>query len=138
MEEATSASAARSFWMFFAKTAAVLPLVAIFLALVLPDAGQIVGQIKSELYRPLVKVRKNLQKELKREQAKLYFLSFVQNPAALYKTSEIEEREDKLSNAIRDMELAIGLLEMHGADKQVLRRYYSRLEKLNAGAKGQK
>lgn len=32
--------------------------------------------------------------------------------------------------AIRETELAIGLLEMHGADKQVIQRYSDRVNKL--------
>jgi hypothetical protein len=71
-------------------------------------------------------------KALRQEQTKLYILGLIQNPAALYKASEAEERAGKLKNAIRDMELAIGLLEKHNADKQVLTRYYGRLEKLVA------
>lgn len=61
---------------------------------------------------------------------KLVLLSFVQNPQALLKVSEIEEAEGKLDNAIRETELAIGLLEMHGADKQVIQKYYDRVNKL--------
>jgi hypothetical protein len=72
---------------------------------------------------------------VKDERNKLYALNFVQNPAALYKASEIEERNGKLSNAIRNMELAIGLMEMNGADKQVIKRYNDRLDKLNIADK---
>ena len=68
---------------------------------------------------------------LKEEKTKLYALSFIQNPAVLYKVSEIEEHNGKLGNAIRAMELAIGLLEMHGAEKHVIKRYQDRLEKLS-------
>lgn len=62
--------------------------------------------------------------------SKLILLSFVQNPQALLKISEIEETEGKLDNAIRETELAIGLLEMHGADKQVIKKYSDRVNKL--------
>ena len=71
-------------------------------------------------------------RNFRKEQTKLYLLGLVQNPAALYKASEAEERDGKLKNAIRDMELAIGLLEMHNADKQVIKRYYGRLDQLKA------
>ena len=66
----------------------------------------------------------------KNERTKLYILSLVQNPAVLFKTSEIAEREGALDSAIRDIELAIGLLELHGADKQVIKRYNARLDML--------
>lgn len=133
MEEAKPANAS-SFWPFVAKTAAVLFLVAIFLDFVLPDFGQ----IKAGLYSDVGRVQEKLAKNLKSERGKLYILSFIQNPMALYKSSEVAEREGHLDSAIRDMELAIGLLEMHNADKQVIKRYNGRLEKLQADAKTRK
>lgn len=71
-------------------------------------------------------------KRLETPKTKLYLLSFVQNPQALYKISEMDEAEGKIDNAIREIELAIGLLEMHGADKQVIQRYNDRLTKLKS------
>lgn len=61
---------------------------------------------------------------------KIYLLSLVQNPEALYMTSEFWEEEKKYPNAVRDIRLAIGLLEMHHADLTVLKRYNDRLEVL--------
>ena len=61
---------------------------------------------------------------------KIYALSFVQNPEALYMSSEYWEGEKKYENAIRDMRLAVGLLEMHNANSNVLKRYRDRLESL--------
>lgn len=61
---------------------------------------------------------------------KIYVLSFIQNPEALYMASEHWEEQKKYENAIRDMRLAIGLLEMHHADASVLKRYRDRLEAL--------
>jgi hypothetical protein len=58
---------------------------------------------------------------------KTYALSFVQNPEALYMTSEYWEEQRKYDNAIRDMRLAIGILEMHTADASVIKRYHDRL-----------
>ena len=109
-----------SIWPFVAKTAAVFALTVVFLDFVLADFRE---------------VKRVLENNFKTEQAKLYILSFVQNPAALYKTSEIKEKEGKLERATLEMELAIGLLEMHNADKQVINRYYARLEKLQAEVK---
>ena len=54
---------------------------------------------------------------------------------SLYKASQVAEREGRIDSAIRQIELAIGLLEMHSADKGVLGRYYSRLEGLQAFVK---
>ena len=69
-------------------------------------------------------------KGLETPKSKLILASFVQNPRALLKISEIEEAEGKFDNARREMELAIGLLEMHGADKQVIQKYSDRLNNL--------
>lgn len=71
-------------------------------------------------------------KRLETPKAKLVLLSFIQNPQALLKISEIEEAEGKIDNSIREAELAIGLLEMHGADKQVIQKYSDRVNKLKA------
>ena len=100
---------------FTLKFAIVLALLGVSLGFVLPDFSAIKAGIK-----------KNFQDE----RARLYVLSFIQNPAALHKTAEIEARNGKIDNAMRNMELAIGLLEMHGADKQVIKRYADRLEEL--------
>ncbi len=69
-------------------------------------------------------------KKVLSERNKIYLLGFVQNPAALYMNSEAAEKQGFLDSAKRDMELAIGLLELHGADKQVLKRYNDRLAEL--------
>lgn len=61
---------------------------------------------------------------------KLYLLSFVGNPEALYMASEHWQEQKKYDNAIRDMRLAIGLLEMHNADPKTIERYKSRLAEL--------
>ena len=66
------------------------------------------------------------------ERTKLYLLGIVQNPAVLYMTSELAERNGFLDSAKRDMELAVGLVELHSADKRAAKRYYDRLEMLNA------
>ena len=44
--------------------------------------------------------------------------------------SETDESKGNLPNAIRDMEVAIGLLEMHGASLDVLEIYQNRLQAL--------
>ena len=46
--------------------------------------------------------------------------------------SETDESKGNLPNAIRDMEVAIGLLEMHGANNQTIKRYSDRLAMLKA------
>lgn len=78
---------------------------------------------------------KSVNKSLKNEKTKVLLGSFIQNPAALYLASEIDEKDEKFDNAIMEIELAIGLLEMHNASEQVVRRYSNRLITLKAQQK---
>jgi hypothetical protein len=119
-----------SFWYFFAKTAAVLFLFAVFLYEVTPDLSGAGDEAMSSV--------SIVSKLVKNERVRLYALGLIQNPAALYKASEVAEREGSMDVATRDMQLAIGLLELHNADKQVLKRYINRLEKIQAVAVEQK
>lgn len=134
MEENKSGNSIRSFWMFVAKAIVITILLALFLDAFIPDFSQ----IREDLSQQKAALKVKVANAMKDERAKLYALSFVQNPAALRKTSEIAERDGKLDNAMRDMELAIGLLEMHNADKQVIKRYNDRLDKLKVVAKTKK
>lgn len=134
MEAKKTDSSFRAFWLFSAKAVVVVLLLGLLLDAFLPDFSE----VRSDFTQGKASFKAWYEKNFKNERAKLYILSFVQNPAALYKTSEIEESAGRLDNAMRDVELAIGLLEMHGADKQVTRRYNERLEKLKAAAKSKK
>lgn len=134
MEEKKTGNSIRSFWMFTAKAVVITILLALFLDAFIPD----VSHIREDWSKQKAALKVKVAKALKDERTKLYVLSFIQNPAALYKTSEIAERDSRLDSATRDMELAIGLLEMHGADKLVVKRYNDRLDKLKVAAKAKK
>ncbi len=69
-------------------------------------------------------------KGLETDQNKYIALTLIQNPRILWKMSETDESKGNLPNAIRDMEVAIGLLEMHGACLEVLQTYQNRLQAL--------
>jgi len=56
--------------------------------------------------------------------------SFIQNPEALWMMAEEHEGKGKLDSAIRDIRLAIGLLELNSSPKDVVARYKSRLNEL--------
>lgn len=101
---------------FAMKTAIVLVLILVLANFLLPDLSEL--------------------KRLETPKSKLVLLSFVQNPQALLKISEIEEAEGKIDNSIRETELAIGLLEMHGADRQVIQKYSDRVNELKAKKNG--
>lgn len=69
-------------------------------------------------------------KGLETDQNKYIALTLIQNPRILWKMSEADESKGNLPNAIRDMEVAIGLLEMHGARLEILQIYQNRLQAL--------
>jgi hypothetical protein len=69
-------------------------------------------------------------KGLETDQNKYIALTLIQNPRILWEMSETDESKGNLPNAIRDMEVAIGLLEMHGARLEVLQTYQNRLQAL--------
>lgn len=69
--------------------------------------------------------------ELQRDKTRIRFTGLVtNNPAVHYKISLLEEEKGNLGGAIEEIELAIGLLEMHSADKSVRDRYARRLDEL--------
>jgi hypothetical protein len=77
-------------------------------------------------------VSDSINRALSKEKNKVLLMSFIQNPGSLYRAAAIDERDGKLDNAIMEMEAAIGLLEMHGADTKVVHRYYAKLSDLKA------
>jgi hypothetical protein len=64
------------------------------------------------------------------DEAKIFLLSFVQNPEGLKKISEYYEKKGDFKKAIISMELAIGLMELHNANIAYLSSYKKRLNKL--------
>lgn len=72
----------------------------------------------------------SMKKAAKDEKTRVALMSFIQNPAALYRASEIDEKAGKLDDAVMEMQLAIGLLEMHNANQLVIKRYATRLDQL--------
>ncbi len=63
-------------------------------------------------------------RKLETDQNKLIVLSLIQNPRVLWKLSEANENKGKIDNAIRDMELAIGLLEILKNTKKIGKLFY--------------
>lgn len=119
-----TSTASQAFLLFTSKLLIFLVLIGIFSVAMLPDLDEVNYYVNE--------VKHSLTKTFKEEKTKVLMLSFIQNPDALYKLSEIEERKGSIHSAIRDIELAIGLLEMHGADKQITKRYSDRARKLKA------
>lgn len=112
-EQATSLTT--QFILFSAKAMIVFVLFIVTIVVFLPDFTALAYSIK---------------KSAKDEKTRLVLMSFIQNPAALYRASEVDEKAGKFSSAIMGMELAIGLLEMHNANQLVIKRYETRLKQL--------
>lgn len=93
-----------------------------FLNFILPDFSEIENYSSS-------KIRK-LADNLEAPHNRFYLLGLINNPEAFYKSSEVHESRNKIDKAIRDIELAIGLLEMNGANSNVIERYQQRLSGL--------
>ena len=77
----------------------------------------------------------SIKKSAKDEKTRVLLTSFIQNPAALYRAAEIDEKGGNLNDAAIEMQLAIGLLEMHNANQLVINRYTTRLDHLNSQLK---
>ena len=66
-------------------------------------------------------------KKLETDQNKYIALSFIQNPRVLLELSKNHQDKGKIDKAIRDVTVAIGLLELHNANKETMQIYNSRL-----------
>jgi len=66
------------------------------------------------------------------EKNAIILLGLIQNPAALEKASIISEQKGHIDKAVVEMELAIGLLELHSASPAILARYNNRLKHLQS------
>lgn len=76
-------------------------------------------------------MRTKLRAALSDEKTRLQLKGLLTtNPAVHYRVSLIEERKGNLAAAIEDIELALGLLEMHGADRATKEKYTARLQVL--------
>ena len=82
----------------------------------LPNAHEISAKVKNELRKDENRIRlKGL---------------FTTNPAVHMKVSYLKEQAGDIKGAVMEIELAIGLLELHSADKAVISRYQARLDEL--------
>lgn len=102
---------------FALKVAVGLSLFIVFINIVLPDFSAL---------------NKSISNALGKEKNKIILLSFIQNPVALYKLSEFDEKDGKTAKAIQEVELAIGLLEMHGASSATISKYQERISYLKS------
>ncbi len=87
------------------KSVVILGLIYFFIKMALPDFRSIGKSIEHSLSKP-----KN----------QIILLSLIDNPVALLKMAEIDIQEKKYDKAILQIELAIGLAEMHGGNKEFI------------------
>jgi len=72
-----------------------------------------------------------LRAELKDDKTQIRLKGLlITNPAVNYRVSEIEEKDGNLVAAIDEIYLALGLLELHGADRATKEKYAVRLRDL--------
>ena len=73
----------------------------------------------------------SVQNEVRKDQNKLRLTGlFTTNPAVHMKVSYLREEAGDIKGAMMEIELAIGLLELHSAERAVRSRYEARLEEL--------
>ena len=103
---------------------------AIVFLLIVIASGYILQEVQSWKYSLMSYLPKEMN-YIPKEKNRVILLSFIQNPAALDKLSTLDEKDGNLENAVAELELAIGLLEMHGARQEVIGRYKAKLRELN-------
>jgi hypothetical protein len=76
-------------------------------------------------------VRTKLRAALKDEKTRVRLKGLLtNNPAVHYRVATIEEAKGNFEAAIEEIELALGLLELHATDRATQAKYQSRLQEL--------
>jgi hypothetical protein len=89
-----------------------LGIVLILIDIFIPDIRGILGNIQ------------------KNEKVSLLLYSFVQNPEALYQASLLDSNVGNNKKALMEINLAIGLLEMHNSQSRFMKKYLARKKEL--------
>ncbi len=127
-EQALPAQPARGthYASFMAKVAIVT--VAVALGITYVADAILESVVNTMTLQPLMeKVRKAARDEKTR--VRLTGL-LTHNPAVHYRVAAIEEAKGDLEAAIQEIELALGLLELHAADRAAQEKYRTRLQEL--------
>ena len=84
-----------------------------------------------DIKQSLRDVKQSLRKEFRSEVTRIRLIGFfTTNPAVHMRESQIAERKGNIADAIDEIELALGLLELHSTDKEAKQRYLTRLAEL--------
>ena len=109
---------------FSVKAVILVFLISLGLKWVTPGFRDAIGERTSKLAR-----------ELARDETRIILTGFfVSNPAVHWKISEFREKQFDYKRAQEEMELALGLFDLHRGDPEARQRYTRRLEELKKSA----
>ena len=109
---------------FSVKAAILVFLISLGLKWVTPGFREALGEKAGKLAR-----------ELARDETRIILTGFfVSNPAVHWKISEFREKQFDYKRAQEEMELALGLFELHRGEPEARLRYIRRLEELKKAA----
>jgi len=111
-----AASAFSGLLAFTIRALMVMIVVAIGFAVVLPDTRD---------------MTQALRRELRREETRIRLTGLLTtNPYVHMRVSQIKEKAGNIQGALDEIELAIGLFELHASDRQARQRYVARRDEL--------
>ncbi len=120
------ASSAESY-MGFAIKVAIVTVAFVVGAAFMADA-LLEALVNTERLQPL---KERIRKATRDERTRIRLKGLLTtNPAVHYRVAAIEEAKGNFAAASEEIELALGLLELHGADRQTKERYLARLQEL--------
>jgi hypothetical protein len=83
-------------------------------------------------------IKEGIRKAARDEKTRVRLTGLLtHNPAVHYRVAAIEEAKGNLEAAIEEIELAVGLLELHAADRAAQEKYRTRLQELKRKQAGQ-
>ena len=133
-EENTSASLQPAFWQRYTDFTVKLMLLTVVVSLGITYAADSIFNSFMDTVATqfnMTPLRDKLRATLSDEKTRVRLKGLLTtNPAVHYRVAAIEERDGNVVAAIEDIELALGLLEMHGADRATKEKYTSRLQEL--------
>lgn len=119
----------RDLVFLFLKTVVVVLAIGMAISYFLPDSDQFLDAF----YYKSNKLKGDVKAALRDETVRVRLRGLLtQNPAVHWTEADILEQRGDLATAAQEIQFAIGLLELHSADKAVLQRYQQRLKDLQA------
>ena len=127
-EESTVDSHQPAFWEKHADFAVKLAILTTAISL---GSAYIIDSTMNSIVDTASPIRAKLRAVLNDEKTMVRLKGLLTtNPATHYRISVIEENSGNVTAAIEEIELAIGLLELHNADRAAKEKYAMRLQEL--------